>query len=298
VAEHEFAGEFLFTMELNWIQGESHDFTGPFGRRLFRHAAKGTAAGPRLTGSVLPSLSTDYGRRSEDGTLGHIDGYVSLEADTGAAVLMQVRGRTSPRYGAGNSRLQIMFTADGDYAWLGHRQAVGIGRTEGAAEVVDVYALEVIAPGAGPAGRFRFDTEPVLRRISEHNPSLRHHFIKAPTGGRYLSVAEAGLVDGPRVQGQYLHGYCWSAHRAAISDGAYYLNLDVNTLVEATDGSPILMSYTGVVGGPEQSPGTWLTAMLLEAPVGSPHAWLNEVLAFGAGRNTGEGAEYHVYALR
>lgn len=294
-----FAGEFLFTMELNWAREESHDFDGPFGRRFFRHARAGRVHGPRLTGTVLPSLSTDYGRLGADGALGHVDGYLTLEIDGGPVVLLQVRGRTSPRYGEGNTRLQITVSApDGEYAWLGGHQAVGIGRAENGAETVDVYALRLAGQPHSDPGWLRFDTEPVLRRRSRHNPDLPHHFIRAPAGGRYLSVAEAGVVDGPRLRGEYLPGYCWSPHRAAMSADGVFMNLDVNTLVRADDGTPVLMSYAGVVGGPGQDPGTWLTAMLFEAPVASPHAWLNEVLAFGLGRDTGDGAEYDVHALR
>src|ERR1700745_4229491 len=99
----------LFTMTLKSMSAQRCDFVGPFGRRIFERPAGGAMAGARVKGEVLNLLATDYGNASLDGRIRQIDAYVTARTDDGVVILMQVRGRASPAYAAGQSRIQILF---------------------------------------------------------------------------------------------------------------------------------------------------------------------------------------------
>jgi hypothetical protein len=241
-------------------------------------------------------VASDYGRMSLDGNIRHIDGYVGIDIDDGESILLQMRGRMSSRYGEGNSRLQILITAGrGPHQWLGERQAIGIGRSDNSRHIVEVYAL-VIPPedGSPSPADHEFDGRLIFTRQSQHDENVRHRVIASEFGSRYLSVAGGGgTFVGPTIGGFYPTGYSWSPHRLSMVDGMYFMHHDVNSVIEADDGAPILMSYTGL-NSRQTSARSWRSAVLFEAPSG-PHAWLNEILAIGVGEYTGGGARYEVY---
>jgi hypothetical protein len=100
----------LFTMTLKDVCADRQDFVGPFGRRIFERPSGGSVDGARVRGQVLNLLATDYGNASVDGSIRHFDANVTAQTDDGVVILMQIRGRASPNYGAGQSRIQILFT--------------------------------------------------------------------------------------------------------------------------------------------------------------------------------------------
>src|SRR6202011_3396653 len=113
----------------------------------------GVVAGARVNGQVLNLLATDYGNASVDGSIRHFDANVTAQTDDGVVILMQIRGRASPTYGAGQSRIQILFTVGrGAYDWLNGVQAIGIGRDAGGDTIHEVYALTGAQEGGAAAG--------------------------------------------------------------------------------------------------------------------------------------------------
>jgi hypothetical protein len=297
--------EHLFTLTLEGLASDRHDYAGPFGRRVFEIATGGTVRGAQLNGKVLPLLATDYGHASTDGRVRHLDAGVALQAEDGTVVLMQYRGRASPTYGVGQSRIQAIFTVGaGPHDWLNGIQAIGYGREEGGQTVFDVYALTGAPESEGATadaphgpGRTAVAAQFLFRRKSEHVPGAERHTIHGPLGSRYLTLAEGGgAFAGPAMSGQFLPGYSWSPHRIGEQDGQPLLQYDVKTLLRTDDGTPVLMSYTGAYSKhyPAMS---WMTAVLFEVPEG-PHGWLNEIQGVGVGRWAGDGAEYIVYTLR
>lgn len=296
--------EHMFTLTLEGLGERSFDYVGPFGRRRFEKASGGTVSGAALNGRVLKLLNSDYGRVSGDGSIRAFNASVTLQAEDGAVVLMQYRGRASPAYGAGQSRIQVLFQApEGTYGWFNGVQAIGYGREEAGRTVFEIYWLTCAPEAEGPedasppAERRSVPAEFLFRRKSEHNPGAERHVIPAPLGARYLTLAEGGGgFAGPKIGGEFISGYSWSPHRVLQKDDKYLLQYDVETLLETSDGAPVLMSYTGAMSDryPQMA---WMTGTLFETPEG-PHAWLNGVQAVGVGRWAGDGAEYKVYALR
>lgn len=304
--------EHLFTIVMEGLNDGRHDYVGPFGRRIFEKASGGTVRGKRFGGQVLALHATDYARASLDGSIKQFEADVGLQAEDGTVVLMQYRGRMSPKYGPGQSRIQAMFdVAEGPHGWLNGIQAIGFGEEKpDGSTLFEIYALTGAPEYEGaadetvaPAERTSVSADFVLRRKSEHTPGSTRHTVMSPLGARYFTLAETGgAFKGPRVGGKFLSGYSWSPHHMRARgeygspDFEMLMHYNVKTLLQEDDGTPILMSYTGASSG-AYAVGSWMTATVFEVPEG-PHAWLNEVQAVGAGRWAGDGAEYKVYALR
>jgi hypothetical protein len=295
----------LFTLTLEGLAQDRHDFMGPFGRRIFEKSNGGAAAGAKIRGKVLPLLATDYGNAGSDGKIRHFDSSVTLQAEDGTILLMQYRGRASPAYGPGQSRIQAMFTTGaGTHDWLNGIQAIGFGTEGGGHTRFEVYVLTGAPEAEGAASdvphgpdRTSVPAQFLFRRKSEHIPGAERHTIRGPLGSRYLTLAEGGgAFAGPAISGEFLAGYSWSPHRIGQQDGQPLLQYDVRTLLRTNEGVPVLMSYTGAYSKsyPAMS---WMTGVLFEVPEG-PAAWLNEIQGVGVGRWAGDGAEYIVYALR
>ncbi|MEY2926601.1 MAG: hypothetical protein RL367_1078 [Pseudomonadota bacterium] len=293
----------MFTMRLNRLHGDSHDFIGPFGRRIFERPRGGTIDGAEIQGEVLDLLATDYGNASNDGTLRHIDANIVAQTHDGVIIHMKVRGRASPAYGPGQSRICLLFTVEpGPYEDLNSIQAVGIGHDEGEDTVYEIYALTGVQESSNaadenlaPAERKTLPATYLFTRKSTHTPGSVRHSIQGPLGGRYMTLAEAGgKFMGPRLEGKFLSGYSWSPHYTGTLRDEEIMHYDVKTLLQTDDGVPILMSYLGTK--PTGYTGTYMTATVFETPQG-PYDWLNQIQAVGSGRWMGDGAQYTVYAL-
>jgi hypothetical protein len=312
MSEFQIPVEHLFTIVMEGMDSARHDYVGPFGRRVYEKATGGTVSGKRFNGKVLPLHATDYGRASPDGTLRQLEADVGLQADDGTVVLMQYRGRMSPKYGPGQSRIQALFNApEGPHGWLNGIQVIGYGSEQANGSVTfEIYSLtgavEIEGPDqqgdVTPADRTTVSADFVLRRKSEHEAGAKRHTVASPFGLRYFTLAETGgAFAGPKIAGQFLPGYSWSPHRMHTKGEpgkpgfSVLMHYDVKTLLRTDDGASVLMAYTGASGG--YGSGSWMTATQFEVQDG-PHAWLNEVQAVGAGRWAGDGAEYKVYALR
>lgn len=294
----------LFTVTLDGLLDHACTFKGPFGTRRLEKSVSGRVEGAAMNGKVLELLATDYGRLSDDGGIQAYNASITLQAHDGTTILMQYRGRSSPRYGAGQSRLQVLFQAPtGPYSALNDVQAIGFGRLEGTRSVLEIYALTSEQAFEGPddlrepADRKTISGEFIFRRRSAHIPGAQRHIIKAPLGQRYFTLAEGGgKFEGPRIAGDFIPGFSWSPHRMTdCPEGPPLYHYDVDTFLRTDDGTPILMSYTGVSSARYRK-WHWMTAVLFEVEAG-PHAWLNEVQAIGYGEYKGDGAEYHIYAL-
>jgi Protein of unknown function (DUF3237) len=293
----------MFTMRLNRLHGDSHDFMGPFGRRIFERPRGGSINGAAIKGEVLDLLATDYGNASSDGTLRQIDANIVAQTDDGVIIYMKVRGRASPAYGPGQSRICLLFTvAEGPYENLNNIQAVGIGRDEGEDTVYEIYELTGDPESSGevdnslpPRQRKTLPATYLFTRKSDHTPGSTRHSVQGPLGGRYMTLAEAGgKFKGPRLEGAFLSGYSWSPHYTGMLGDKEIMHYDVKTLLQTDDGVPILMSYLGTK--PASYTGTYMTATVFETPEGA-YDWLNQVQAVGAGRWLGDGAQYTVFAL-
>lgn len=293
----------LFTVRLEQILSHQHDYVGPFGRRRFAKAVGGTVSGSMMQGKVLDFMATDYGRASDDGQIRAWNMSVTLQAEDGAIVLMQFRGRSSPAYGPGQMRIQAIFQApEGPYGDLNGMQAVGLGREDGDAIVLEVYNVTGVEPADGAddtrpfAERETLPADFILRRRSAHVPGAPRHKLEAPLGSRYFTLAEGGgKFEGPRLSGDFLTGFAWGPHRMLPGDVSL-MQYDMETFLKTDDGAEVLMSYTGCAS-PQYPKHTWVTAALFEVAQG-PHAWLNEVQTVGYGFYRGDGAEYFYYALR
>lgn len=299
---HQIPVSHLFTVRLNAMREHRHDYVGPFGRRRFEKAVGGTVSGTAMNGRVLELLATDYGRVSTDETLRAFNASITLQADDGAIVLMQYRGRASPAYGPGQSRIQALFQApEGPLHALNGVQAMGLGREEDGDVVLEIYGLIDKDAFEGPDDTRAFPqreslpAEFIFRRRSAHIPGATRHKLDAPLGSRYFTLAEGGgKFKGPRLEGDFLSGFSWSPHRMLPGSTAL-MQYDVETFLRADDGTPILMSYTGVASD-QYAHHSWRTAALFEVSSG-PHDWLNGVQACGFGSWQGDGAQYDIYAL-
>lgn len=131
-----------------------------------------------------------------------------------------------------------------------------------------------------------------------------------PVGTRVIASFTGGSFTGPRLSGAVLpSGGDWLIVGA---DGT--LIVDVRAALQADDGTLIYMTYGGriaipaehqaAIANPETVEGVdpssyyFRSTPLFEAPVGSPHAWLNAVVGVGIGRLRKGGVGYRILALK
>jgi hypothetical protein len=112
-----------------------------------------------------------------------------------------------------------------------------------------------------------------------------------PCGDRIVIDVVGGSFEGPKLRGRVRpSGGDW----LLLSSGG--ARLDVRLVLEAEDGTPILLRYAGVAtskGGGQRAD----VAGFLDAPTESPHAWLNGVHVLGFGRAEGGAAVYDFFHL-
>ncbi|MCW1381642.1 DUF3237 domain-containing protein [Novosphingobium sp. KCTC 2891] len=132
----------------------------------------------------------------------------------------------------------------------------------------------------------------------------------APTGARIIAPIVGGTVKGPKISGKVLNsGGDWMVVGA---DGT--MIIDVRCAIEAEDGTVIYVTYGGRIAIPAEAapevfnPETvdavdpsryyFRSTPLFEVGLGTPHAWLNSVVAVGTGKFIKGGVKYTVYAVK
>lgn len=110
-------------------------------------------------------------------------------------------------------------------------------------------------------------------------------------GDRFLLQVQSGAFQGTGPEQQFagtvVHGADWVTRRAAG-----WLELDVRAELRADDGTPVLMTYTGV-----SIDGRVRTTPRFSAPVTSSLAWLNPLMCIAEGTAGPAGVRYEVWAL-
>jgi hypothetical protein len=129
--------------------------------------------------------------------------------------------------------------------------------------------------------------------------------ISAPDAGMIIGVVGGGGFEGPRLKGRVLAG--GSDWQRVLPDGS--LRLDCRIVLETTEGALIAMSYQGIrSGSPEvlarlaegaavSADEYYLRINPLFETRSSAHAWLNRVVAVGAGHRLPAGPIYNVFEV-
>jgi hypothetical protein len=133
---------------------------------------------------------------------------------------------------------------------------------------------------------------PALRHVlSIEFQTARQASSGHPEGDRYLLTVTGGRLVGNGPQGAFegvvTHGSDWVTQRR---DGS--LSLDARAQLEATDGTVILMSYSGT-----SSHGVVHTTPRFSAPTDSAFDWLNTLACVAVGTVRNGGVSYEVYAV-
>ena len=126
-----------------------------------------------------------------------------------------------------------------------------------------------------------------------------------PGGNRRIGVVPSGTFDGERLSGTVLEGGTdWQAVR---SDGS--VTLDVRLVLKTADDALIAMSYRGLRLGPPEvmarlargeavDPAEYYFRIAPLFETAAPqYAWLNDVLAIGAGHRAPGGPIYSVFEV-
>jgi hypothetical protein len=130
-----------------------------------------------------------------------------------------------------------------------------------------------------------------------------------PQGIRIIANLAGGTFEGPKLKGKIARsGGDWGLTR---SDGSF--KLDVRCCLIADDGTPIYMSYLGLISMNQDlmavlsdpakaealTPSDYYfrSAPFFEVASDSPHEWLNRTIAIGVGSISGKGISYEVYQV-
>jgi hypothetical protein len=126
----------------------------PLGSRRIMHATRGTFAGPRLTGDLLPG-GGDWVLLRPDG-VAELDIRFTLRTDDGALIyltcdgLFDIEPAVRQRIAAGEAvepseyyfrTVPFFETGAARYAWLNRLLAVGVGRRTASGMVTEVFAI-------------------------------------------------------------------------------------------------------------------------------------------------------------
>ncbi len=142
--------------------------------------------------------------------------------------------------------------------------------------------METSRPRSVPALRLVLSVDfETTRAISPAHPE-GDRIVLAVTGGTFHG-------DGPhgRFDGTVTHGSDWVTRRP---DGS--LSLDVRAQLLASDGTVVLMTYTGI-----SADGVVHTAPTFSAPTSSAWNWLNKLVCLARGTVRDGGVSYEVYTL-
>ena len=129
--------------------------------------------------------------------------------------------------------------------------------------------------------------------------------IDTPGAGRRIAVITGGSFDGERLSGSVMDGGSdWLTVRP---DGG--ATLDVRLVLLASDGAHIAMTYRGVRHGPPEALARagrgepvdpseiYFRSLVLFETAAPQHAWLNHIVAVGAGQRLAAGPVYSVFEV-
>ena len=112
-----------------------------------------------------------------------------------------------------------------------------------------------------------------------------------PLGTRVIVPVTGGTFSGPRASGTISNiGADWLTMRA---NGT--AQLDVRIILKTDDGTPIYMTYTGVMAPGADGPQI-VTAPLFQAG-DEKYAWLNDIQAVAIGKPGKNRVDYEVYKV-
>lgn len=129
--------------------------------------------------------------------------------------------------------------------------------------------------------------------------------VGTASAGLVVGVVSGGRFEGPRLAGRVLQG--GSDWQRTLPDGS--LRLDCRIVLETTEGALIAMTYWGIRTGPSDvlarlAAGVAVAAdeyYLRIAPSFETgpleHAWLNKIVAVGAGYRLPTGPIYNVFEV-
>ncbi|HEY9547253.1 MAG TPA: DUF3237 domain-containing protein [Solimonas sp.] len=109
-----------------------------------------------------------------------------------------------------------------------------------------------------------------------------------PLGERVIFGVRGGRFDGPHLRG---HVLSWGGD--SVTRTASTTQLDVRLLLETDDGVPLHLRYQGRASQRDGKPHIEISGGI-EAPAGA-YAWLNDLLVFGLGAQTGAGVRYELF---
>jgi Protein of unknown function (DUF3237) len=126
-----------------------------------------------------------------------------------------------------------------------------------------------------------------------------------PGAFRRIGVVTGGTFNGQRIAGEVLDGGAdWQVVRA---DGA--VTLDVRLVLKTADGAMIGMTYTGIRHGPPEiiqtmekggavDPASYYFRTTAAFETAAPqYAWLNKLVAVGAGHRSATGPTYSLFEV-
>lgn len=133
-------------------------------------------------------------------------------------------------------------------------------------------------PALRPVMSVDFET---TRTVSGGHPE-GDRFLLTVVGGRFYGVGPHGAFEGEAT-----HGSDWVTR---YPDGS--MALDVRAHLQGSDGTAILMTYTGI-----SADGLVHTSPTFSAPATSAYAWLNRLVCLARGTVRAGGVSYDVYTL-
>lgn len=293
----------LFKLRAHNMASNTLRHDGALGVRIVSSPDGGAFSGDRLAGTIAPGLANEWQLASTtvDG-LAHVSGLITLLGDDGGAIFMKYCGRRSSLYGAQSYRVGIGFEApsDGAYDWL--NDVVAVAEIEPVGDDLLFNAHELLGREA-PIDGHALAAEPLYQMRASGSVGERYK-VQAPTGGRYLSIAEQGCETAGKLKAYWPAGFAWGAHRISTGDPSGYgmpFHIDLDVEMTATNGDMILQHYIGtsprsMIDPSPDADRSWCTVAMFEAPASGEHAYLNGVVALGYGWMEANEANYS-YAI-
>jgi hypothetical protein len=298
--DKKFPARLLFNATTRGLGDHSVSFASPMGRRSVSACSGGDFSGPRVSGTVVKDVSSEWRLSSTaDPTLFSVEGLVTLQTDAGEVALMKYLGRGSKRYGPNSYRVGVGFEANvGPLQWLNDVQAAAYVEIEGSNLRFAVYEL---------LGQRRvedatsLDVEPLFTLNTREAIGERLK-IDGEVTGRYFTTAKQGCTMTGTLSGEWLKGYSWGPHRISKSETGFPWQIDMRVAMRTEDGIPIIQHYTGTVPREHAAPDpqadrSWRTTAVYETEGEGRMSWLNGIVAVGIGWPENNEVKYLYYIL-